>query len=76
MICELSVVNVYRGTNINLKINWKSNHNTTLYIIVENMWRLNFVNNLHDGKVIYLELEIKLSIFIIYLIRVFLIMLH
>jgi beta-galactosidase len=41
---------LYRVSRTSLKIDLKSNHNRTLYIIVENMGRLNFGNNLLDAK--------------------------
>ncbi len=40
-----------RGVRTNLTINLTSNTNDTLFIIVENMGRLNFGNNLLDNKV-------------------------
>jgi beta-galactosidase len=46
-----SVGVVYRNTKLSLTINLKNNTDTTLYIFVENMGRLNFGNNLHDSKV-------------------------
>ena len=42
---------LYRTGQTSLKINLKNNKNTTLYIIVENMGRLNFGNDLLDSKV-------------------------
>jgi len=45
-----SVGYLARGTHTNLKINLQNNTNTTLYIIVENMGRLNFGNDLRDLK--------------------------
>jgi beta-galactosidase len=41
---------LYRVSRTSLKIDLKSNRNRTLYIIVENMGRLNFGNNLLDAK--------------------------
>jgi hypothetical protein len=44
---------LYRGTNTTeLKIDLKDNDSTQLYIIVENMGRLNFGDDLLDSKVL------------------------
>jgi hypothetical protein len=44
---------LYRENQANLKINLPNNQNDTLYIIVENMGRLNFGNDTLDSKVCY-----------------------
>ncbi len=47
---------LYRGTNTTeLKINLKDNDSTELYIIVENMGRLNFGDDLLDSKVTFFK---------------------
>lgn len=42
---------VYRNNVFNITINLQNNQNNTLYIVVENMGRLNFGDDLHDSKV-------------------------
>ena len=52
VIYKTSVGVLYRGTNTTeLTIDLKDNDSTELYIIVENMGRLNFGDNLLDSKV-------------------------
>ncbi len=53
---KTSVGVLYRGTNTTeLKINLKDNDSTELYIIVENMGRLNFGDDLLDSKVTFFK---------------------
>ena len=53
VIYKTSVGVLYRGTNTTeLTIDLKDNDSTELYIIVENMGRLNFGDNLLDSKVV------------------------
>ena len=50
---KTSVGVLYRGTNTTeLTIDLKDNDSTELYIIVENMGRLNFGDDLLDSKVV------------------------
>jgi hypothetical protein len=50
---KTSVGVLYRGTNTTeLTIDLKDNDSTQIYIIVENMGRLNFGDNLLDSKVV------------------------
>lgn len=51
LIGNASVGVVYRAGSTKIKINLPKNTNRTLFIIVENMGRLNFGNNLLDSKV-------------------------
>lgn len=50
-IGDVSVGVLYRAGSLNLKINLPNNTNDTMFIIVENMGRLNFGSDMLDTKV-------------------------
>lgn len=52
---------LYRVNSTELKINLKNNQDRSLFIIVENMGRLNFGNNLLDAKVKIIHFFFKVT---------------